>query len=214
MNQDSNDQNKDQSKDPQKDDSTENDSVTWSHDIDLLLAKWCDNAKCYEWMHTESASLYSRKNKAFLISTNIITAIAGITNIITDNISSFNVGTVFGGISILVSTINIIYDKLGYSGLVEIHKKCALHWSIIIARIEEVVILPYSSRTDCKAFMKYIKKDINQVSFEGKQLIPESIRDACLNKFKNIENFDIPDICGHVEHTRIYIQDDLNKPLI
>jgi hypothetical protein len=49
--------------------------------------------------------------------------------------------------------------------------------------------------------MKYIKTDINQAKLEGNSLLPESIRIACYEKFKTIKDFDIPDICGQMEHT-------------
>ena len=53
-------------------------------------------------------------------------------------------------------------------------------------------------------FLKYIKEDINNALSDQNAIIPEKIRDECSNKFKNIPNFNIPDICGSVEHTVIY----------
>jgi hypothetical protein len=35
-------------------------------------------------------------------------------------------------------------------------------------------------------------------------MIPEAIRDACLEKFNKIEGFELPDICGQLEHTEVY----------
>ena len=28
----------------------------WNHGVEMMLAGWCDEAKCFEWMHTESYS--------------------------------------------------------------------------------------------------------------------------------------------------------------
>ena len=40
----------------------------------------------------------------------------------------------------------------------------------------------------------------------GNSMIPEFIRLACNDKFGRITDFDVPDICGKMEHTRIYIR--------
>jgi hypothetical protein len=53
--------------------------------------------------------------------------------------------------------------------------------------------------------MRYVRADINTASSDSASKIPKAIRDACYSKFKDIPGFDIPDICGQVEHTRIYV---------
>ena len=181
--------------------------LNWNPSIDLLLASWCDNAKCFEWMHTESYSLNSKKSKIFMICINLLTAFSGLSNVITGGytVNGFQISWVFGSISIFVSTLNMLQDKLGYQQATLNHNKFANQWGIIRNKIEEIVSLPISARRDCKTFLRYIKADINQASIEGNSLIPKAIRISCYEKFKNIPNFDIPDICGNMEHTKVYI---------
>lgn len=185
-------------------------SLKWDSNIDRLLAGWCDNAKCFEWMHTESHNLYEKRSKIFMITSNCITAIAGISNVISGStvIDGFQVSWFFGGLSIFVSTMNIIQDKLGYSQRSALHNRIASSWSIIRTKIEEIITVPYSSRKDCKTFMKYIKADINSATLEGNSMIPTHIKKSCYERFRIIEDFDIPDICGQVEHTKIYMDLD------
>jgi hypothetical protein len=52
--------------------------------------------------------------------------------------------------------------------------------------------------------LKYLRQDINQVSVAGNAKIPEFIRDECYKKFSQIPDFDLPDICGQIEHTKVY----------
>jgi len=61
--------------------------------------------------------------------------------------------------------------------------------------------------------LKYIKQDINIVS-ETNPTIPKDIRNQCAEKFSKIKDFDIPDICGQVEHTAIYVAEPLQVPLL
>ena len=184
----------------------ENPTLQWTNEIDILLATWCDNAKCFEWMHGETSIDYQKRSKIFMVIINILTAVSGLSNIIAGNISinGFQLIWVFGSISILTSTLNILQDKLAYSSLSEAHRKFASQWSIIISKIEEIVALPPSGRRDCKTFLRYIKADINQVTLDGNNLIPKYIRNSCYEKFKNIPDFEMPDIVGVVTHTKIY----------
>lgn len=182
--------------------------VAWDINIDTMLAEWCDNAKCFEWMHSETHSLYESRSKAFMIATNCLTAVAGLSNVISGGIriDGFELSWLFGGISIFVSTMNILQEKLGYSQMSIVHKKLASNWAVIKTKIEEVLALPYSARRDCKTFLKYVKADINQANLEGDSIIPEHVKTACYTRFKSIESFNIPDICGDMEHTKIYVQ--------
>ena len=103
------------------------------------------------------------------------------------------------------STLSMLQDKLGYQVSGQIHKRMASDWASIRLKIEEVVTLPYVGRRDCKTFLRYIKADINKATMDGSSIIPKEIRVACYKQFSSITNFDIPDICGQMEHTRIYV---------
>ena len=139
-------------------DANENPTLQWSNEIDVLLASWCDNAKCFEWMHGETSIDYLKKSKIFMVIINLLTALSGLSNIIAGNIiiNGFQLIWIFGSISILTSTLNILQDKLAYLPLAEAHRKFAAQWSVIISKIEEVVALPPCGRRDCKTFFKLI----------------------------------------------------------
>ena len=182
--------------------------VDWTNNIDKLLAIWCDNAKCYEWMHTQTYDYYNYKAKIFMITINILTTMTGLSNIIAGGYSfnGFQISWIFGSVSIIASTLNIIQDKLAYNQKAESHRKLVNDWLIIRNKIEEVLILPPKSRKDCKTFLKYIKQDINNAITEKNSMIPNKIRESCNKRFSTIENFDIPDVCGQIEHTKTYIE--------
>jgi hypothetical protein len=121
------------------------------------------------------------------------------------NLDGFQLAWIFGGISIASSTLNILQDKLGYQASSQLHKKLASDWSSIVTKIEEVITIPYAGRKDCKTFLRYVKADLNKAIMDGSSLIPKRIRSECYEKFSSIPDFDIPDICGKMEHTRIFV---------
>jgi hypothetical protein len=189
------------------DTSDEADRVQWDANIDRLLAGWCDQAKCYEWMHCESFASFDSKAKGLMLTINILVAISGLSNVIAGGIivSGFQISWIFGSFTILTSMANMMQDKLAWQQSSEVHKRLNATWGVIRRKLEEELILPPASRKDCTTFLRYIRADINNVSADSDSKIPKWVRDACYSKFRIVPNFDIPDICGQVEHTRVYV---------
>jgi hypothetical protein len=183
----------------------------WNPAIEHMLAKWCDEAKCFEWMHTESYTYFDKRGKALVITSNILTAVSGVSNIMAGGITigGFQLAWIFGTLSVVISITNMLQEKLGYLTKSIQHNHYASQWGSIRRRIEEQISIPPESRKDCGTFLKYLRVDINQVSIDGNSMIPHSIREKCNEKFSKIQEFDIPDICGKMEHTQVYVKSSL-----
>jgi hypothetical protein len=181
--------------------------VGWTISVERMLVRWCDQAKCFEWMHTETYQYCDVRSKAIMIASNVLTAIAGLSNVIAggSTIGGFQLGWAFGSLSILVSIANMLQEKLAYTTKATEHRQYSIQWGTVRRKIDEELSIPPESRKDCGTFLKYLRQDINQVSMDGNVKIPEFIRDACNEKFSKIPDFDIPDICGQIEHTQGYI---------
>jgi hypothetical protein len=189
--------------------------VKWNKSIEMMLARWCDEAKCFEWMHTQAYSLFDRKSRIIVISSNILTAVCGLSNVIAGGASfqGFPLAYIFGSLSIAVSITNMLQEKLAYGTSAIEHRQFSTMWGIIRRKIEEEVSIPPESRKECGTFLKFLRQDINKVSMDGAAKIPQRLRNECYEKFSKIENFDIPDICGLMEHTKIYVR-ATDEPLL
>lgn len=190
-------------------------TIQWNSSIENMLARWCDQAKCFEWMHTEGYSYYEKRSRIIAISSNVLTAISGLSNVIAGGtvVNGFQLAWVFGSLSIVVSITNMLQEKLAYNTSATEHRQYSIMWGIIRRKIEEEVSIPPESRKECGTFLKYLRQDINQVSMNGSAKIPKEIRTACFDKFNKIPNFDVPDICGEMEHTQVYVK-DVERPLL
>lgn len=183
--------------------------LQWTTGIETMLAKWCDEAKCFEWMHMEAYHYYESKSRCMVIASNVLTSVSGLVNLIVGGIAiqGFQTSWIFGTISILISITNMLQEKLAYTTSSTEHKNYATLWGIVRRKIEEELVIPPISRKQCATFLKYVRDDINKVSLDGNTKIPENIRQSCLNKFGSIAHFEIPDICGSMEHTVVYTED-------
>lgn len=180
----------------------------WNTGVEFMLAGWCDEAKCFEWMHTESYTFFDKRAKALAVATNILIAVSGVSNIMAGGVqvNGFQLAWVFGSLSVLISIANMLQEKLAYLAKSIQHNLYGTQWGVIRRKIEEQLSIPPEARKECGSFMKYLRADINQVSVDGNSMIPEFIRLACNEKFGRITDFDVPDICGKMEHTRIYVR--------
>jgi hypothetical protein len=189
--------------------------LQWSPQIDKMLANWCDEAKCFEWMHSESYSRYSRRAIVMTIGSNITISLTGIANLVLGVTVSDATTTsmIFGCVSIGIGVVNMIREQFGWTTLANNYKVSAKQWSEISRKVQEQLVIPPTARKDCATFLKYIKQDMTLAS-EHNSNLPKDIRQKCFEKFKSIPNFNLPDICGQIEHTAVYLEQPLLNQVV
>jgi hypothetical protein len=101
----------------EKDDDSSVEKILWAPSVELMLAKWCDQAKAFEWMHTEAYSYFESRARIMAIASNILTAVSGLTNVISGGatVNGFQLAWAFGSLSIIVSITNMLQEKLAYN---------------------------------------------------------------------------------------------------
>jgi len=183
--------------------------LQWTPSIDRMLANWCDQAKSFEWMNTEAYSRYSVRSMSMSITVNVAIALSGVANLIVGTAQLSDTGvppsTILGCVSIAISIISMLEDKFDWITMANNFKQASVQWSNVSRKLEEQLAVPPGGRKDCSTFLKYIKQDITTVSATN-YMIPKDIRTKCMEKFGKIPNFDVPDICGQVEHTSVYVE--------
>ena len=183
-------------------------NVNWSVEIDTMLSTWCDNAKCFEYMHQEGFDYYNHKAKYLSMYIIISSAITGTVNIgIGNTYHGVNLSLIFGSLAVISSIANVIQDKLGLAQSAEAHKRLSNSWMRVRTRIESELVIPYKSRKDCFSYLRMIKSDINLLINEGVS-IPKHIREKSNKQFKLIDDLHIPEICGNIRHTIVHIKDE------
>ena len=183
--------------------------LQWTPSIDHMLANWCDQAKSFEWMNTEAYSRYSVRSMSMSITVNVAIALSGVANLIVGSAQLTNASvppsTILGCVSIAISIISMLEDKFDWITMANNFKQASVQWSNVSRKLEEQLAVPPGGRKDCSTFLKYIKQDITTVSATN-YMIPKDIRAKCMEKFGKIPDFDVPDICGQVEHTSVYVE--------
>jgi hypothetical protein len=93
--------------------STQTNRNFWKREEENLLKQWADKAQCYQWMHSRSHDIYSRKNALFTIPVIIISTITGLANFaqdrFNDDIRTYVVISI-GTLSIIAGIITTVYQ--------------------------------------------------------------------------------------------------------
>ena len=152
------------------------------------------------------------------IAVNVAIALSGVANLIVGSAQILDTkvppSTILGCISIGISIISMLEDKFDWITMANNFRQASIQWSNVTRKLEEQLAVPPVGRKDCSTFLKYIKQDINVVSATN-YMIPKDIRTRCMDKFGKIPGFDVPDICGQLEHTLVYVEPPpLQVPLL
>jgi len=122
--------------------------LQWNGTVDKMMADWCDQSKCFNWMHTEAYSRYSKRATAMTISANIAISLSGIANLIIGSTVSDTSKTsmIFGCVSIAIGVVNMIQNQFNWPALANNFKSSAERWDVITRKMQEQLIIPYSGR--------------------------------------------------------------------
>lgn len=179
----------------------------WESGIVALLENWTDNVKCYEWMHETAQARFSLVNIIIMSITGVLTTAAGLSNTVVSAMSDksgFSASWIFGIMSVAQSFFMVFINEIGFKRRADQHGHYANEWRGLKFQLESELKRPVSSRADCSSFVNIIRKRMEQISNESDNMIPMTVRAACAKKFSVITDFDVPEICGDMEHTQAY----------
>jgi hypothetical protein len=80
-----------------------------------------------------------------------------------------------------------------------------MQWTNIESKIKYVLSIPTTRRVNAIEFLQMIVEDTQKLEADGNYLIPEEIKTKCLTLFSADSTLSIPDICGHIVHTKTLI---------
>ena len=120
-------------------------TVQWNQSIETLLASYADNAKCFEWMHTEAYAMYNARTRVIMITINVLTAFGGLSNVIAggQTVNGFQFAWIFGSLSILITLFNMLQEKLAYAQMAADFNQYSINWGSISRKIFVKILTKY-----------------------------------------------------------------------
>ena len=180
----------------------------WSKEQEELMSEWSDFAMCYRWIHDKSEKFFHGKNRwinipVIVLSTLGGTANFGIQSVFSDNTSKQYASFIIGGISLFAGLLTTIGNYLRYAQLEESHRVASISWGKFQRQVAVELALDPNERIDAMDFLKICRTELDRL-IEQSPPIPEDSIKMFEEKFGEIKGLKKPDICGSLEHTRIF----------
>jgi hypothetical protein len=180
----------------------------WSKEQEELMSEWSDYAMCYRWIHDKSEKFFHGKNRwinipVIILSTLGGTANFGIQSVFSDNASKQYASFIIGGISLFAGLLTTIGNYLRYAQFEESHRVASISWGKFQRQVAVELALDPNERIDAMDFLKICRTELDRL-IEQSPPIPEDSIKMFEEKFGDIKGLKKPDICGSLEHTRIF----------
>ena len=180
----------------------------WSKEQERLMAEWSDLAMCYRWLADKSEKFYHSKNlwislPVIILSTLGGTANFGVQSLFSDDSSKKYASFVIGGISLFAGLLTTIGNYLRYAQLEESHRVASIAWGKFQRLIAVELAVKPDDRMDSLDFLKICRSDLDRLIEQSPPIPQESIT-LFESEFGSIKDLKKPDICGALEHTRVF----------
>jgi len=181
----------------------------WSKEQERLMAEWSDIASCYRWLHNQSDKIFHVKTlwinlPVIVLSTLGGTASFGMQSLFEGNESAKKYASFgIGGISLLAGLLTTVGNYLRYAQLEESHRVAAIAWGKFQRLIAVELALNPIDRIDSLDFLKICRADLDRL-IEQSPPIPTEAIVMFEDKIGKIKDLKKPDICGALEHTRVF----------
>lgn len=181
----------------------------WTKEQERLMAEWSDIALCYRWLHDQSEKIFHTKTLWINLPVIVLSTLGGSANFGVQSLfagdetalkySSF----VIGSISLLAGIMTTVGNYLRYAQLEESHRVASIAWGKFQRLIAVELALNPNDRMDSLDFLKICRSDLDRL-IEQSPPIPRNAISIFESKFGKIKDLKKPDICGALEHTRVY----------
>jgi hypothetical protein len=185
----------------------------WTPEQERLMAEWSDLAMCYRWLHDRAEKHFHKRNLWITLPVIILTTLGGTANfgiqsLFSDDASKQRASFVIGGISLVAGMLTTVGNYLRYAQSEESNRVASIAWGKFQRLIAVELALKPDDRMDALDFMKVCRADLDRL-IEQSPPIPDPVIHMFTTEFKDLDSIKKPEICGSLEHTRVFESKDM-----
>jgi hypothetical protein len=177
---------------------TDNQVITWNHELEKLLAQEGEKALGSSWIHNQAENYYDLRNQWVQIPCVVLSTLSGAGSI--GSQTMFNdaktASLIIGAVSLGVGILQTLGGFWAFAKLQEAHRQADIAWHKLHRFISVEMTLPRNERIAARDMLKICREHVERLS-ETSPLIPSAIVNNFNNRFNKLyPDVAIPDVAN------------------
>jgi hypothetical protein len=184
---------------------TDDQVITWNHELERLLAEEGEKALGSSWIHNQAESYYAKRNQWITIPCVVLSTLSGAGSIGSQTMFSDGktASLAIGAVSIGVGILQTLGGFWSFAKLQEANRQADIAWHKLHRFISVEMTLPRNERIAAKDMLKICREQIERLS-ETSPIIPDCIVEDFNKRFgKKYLDVAIPDIANGLKRVII-----------
>lgn len=186
-------------------------NLEWTDNLEVLLARWSDEALSYAWLHVKSESKYRRLNYGFTIPIVVLSTLTGSINLAMSSMVPAEYSTVgnlaTGALSIFTGILGTLLNFFKYAQFSESHRNASVQWHKFYRNIKTELALERICRKSAPTFYTAAKAEMDRL-LDSSPNIPSEITQKYRERADCTSDVELPDIIGNLHRTKVYKGDN------
>lgn len=187
--------------------------LSWSTQLEDVLAKMGEECRGYAWIHHKSEQRYSYFDNWISIPVIVLSTVTGFLSASTGSIIPMTPETsiALGSVSVFVGILNTLGTKFGWAKRAEGHRVAYLSYSELFNFIDVEMKLSRNERIGAEDFIKMIRETMKRLAATSPSM-PQKIMERFKNEFDEIKDISKPAETNGLSKITIYAPPDEDQP--
>lgn len=188
------------------------DDIFWTDSLEKLFKKSAEQFLCLRWSHDHAQRYCSSRNTFLTIPVIILSGLAGLGSVGTDNLLPFGgAGVLVGFVSFTAGTLQTIASYFAFAKRSEAHRVAALSYERLHRMIEFELKVDREHRTQPSQLIQKLKDEADRLGEISPQLPTHTILEF-KKRFADETLVSVPAILNGLEQTEIAVSSPAPTP--
>jgi hypothetical protein len=178
-------------------------AVEYHESLELLLKKRAEHCQALFWAHNHAAKWCATWDTRIALSSIILGLFSGAGAVGADTLLPFSgSSTLVGVVSLVVSTIQAVNNKLAFAKRSEGHRISSLAYQKLYSKLNVQLNMPRHERIAAKELLDWLTAETERMT-EVEPTFPENTKEVFHKKFGDMKEYAMPPILNGLESIQV-----------
>ena len=177
--------------------------VEYHESLELLLKKRAEHAQALFWAHNHAAKWCATWDTRIAVGSIILGLFSGAGAVGADSLLPFQGSTtLLGVVSLAVSTIQAVNNKLAFAKRSESHRVSSLAYQQVYTKLNVQLSMPRHERIKAKDLLDWLTAETERL-IEVEPTFPEQTKKEFHKKFSDLKDYAMPPLLNGLENIQV-----------